>query len=544
MPTSTACLVHRRGPVFWFRKAVPVDLTDRLGCSDIRRSLRTSNVRVARQRAWSLVLVVEDAFETLRRSGVSPEARDVFARIIGAVIDDFDRGGRQPATRAKYRVLLDSLAPDNEGRTIGEIAGAYAGALPAPATTEESAALPVPAFAAGPPMELDTFAGMIQTAVAEAMKDAAIKPEARVLLSAKISDYLEFKKGQRRGAKYLDEIRTKLDIFLRTIGDRPVHSYSVLDMRGYRDLVDRMPKDAIKHLGTDDPRRAIALNARRRLPLPAIGETTVNAKYLSAVRGLFEYLLDEQIIDRSPMDGVRSEQKRDGHAQLLPSEVRLPFIAEHIIALRRIADRKPKWSVDRWWIRIMPRTGLRDEEIAELSVADFRVHHGRTCVDLLHLGDGDPINVQRREQLRLKSPAARRIIPLHRSLLEDGIMEFVEKRRREGGPLALLFPQEKPDKYGARSSAMSKRVNGQVDKVTEDPRYVAYSARHTFAAACDAAGVPERIRDRLMGHEPREHEDGNSRRARGSHVRSRYGSPILSAEEMSWIDKLKFPGDE
>ena len=93
-PTSTACSVHRRGLVLWFRKTVPVDLTDRLGCSDIRRSLRTSNVRVARQRAWSLVLVIEEAVETLRRSGISPEARDVFARIIGALIDDFDRGGR------------------------------------------------------------------------------------------------------------------------------------------------------------------------------------------------------------------------------------------------------------------------------------------------------------------------------------------------------------------------------------------------------------------------------------------------------------------
>ena len=278
-------------------------------------------------------------------------------------------------------MLLESLAPGKESRTIGEIAGANAGALPATAPTEESAPLPPPAFAAGRPMELDTFAGMIQTVVVEAMRDAAIKPEARVLLSAKISEYLELKKGQRRGAKYLDEIRTKLDIFLRTIGGRPMHAYSVLDMRAYRDLVDRMPKDAIKHLGTDDPRRAIELNARRRLPLPAIGEATVNAKYLSAVRGLFEYLLDEQIIDRSPMVGVRSEQKRDGHAQLLPSEVRLPFIAEHIIALRRIADRKPRWSVDRWWLPIMLRTGLRDEEVAQLSVADFRNHHDRTCVD-------------------------------------------------------------------------------------------------------------------------------------------------------------------
>ncbi|WP_443112539.1 DUF6538 domain-containing protein [Devosia sp. ZB163] len=35
----------RRGPVFWFRKAIPSDLTACLGCSDIRRSQRTGDRR-------------------------------------------------------------------------------------------------------------------------------------------------------------------------------------------------------------------------------------------------------------------------------------------------------------------------------------------------------------------------------------------------------------------------------------------------------------------------------------------------------------------
>ncbi|WP_407924849.1 DUF6538 domain-containing protein [Devosia aurantiaca] len=35
--------MYRRVPVFWFRKTVPVNLIDRLGSSDIRRSLRTCN---------------------------------------------------------------------------------------------------------------------------------------------------------------------------------------------------------------------------------------------------------------------------------------------------------------------------------------------------------------------------------------------------------------------------------------------------------------------------------------------------------------------
>lgn len=111
-----ASLIARRGEVFWFRRSVPVDLQQSLGNSDIRRTLRTSNRRIATRRAWSLMLVVEDAFEVLRSSGLGPDARAAFAAILDHVIDDFDREGRQVGNRAKYRALSD-LLPDGHPRT-------------------------------------------------------------------------------------------------------------------------------------------------------------------------------------------------------------------------------------------------------------------------------------------------------------------------------------------------------------------------------------------------------------------------------------------
>jgi hypothetical protein len=106
---SISSLVHRRGPVFWFRKSIPVDLIDRLGPTDIRRSLRTCNGRVARQRAWALILVVEEAFAILRDAGLSPGARDAFNAVLSHVMDDLDRSGQQWSQRLRYRALLDSL---------------------------------------------------------------------------------------------------------------------------------------------------------------------------------------------------------------------------------------------------------------------------------------------------------------------------------------------------------------------------------------------------------------------------------------------------
>ena len=60
---------------------MPVDLIDRLGHSDIRRSLHTGNMRAARQRAWALILVVEDAFDrpTLCRPCAGPAKNVMFS---------------------------------------------------------------------------------------------------------------------------------------------------------------------------------------------------------------------------------------------------------------------------------------------------------------------------------------------------------------------------------------------------------------------------------------------------------------------------------
>lgn len=106
MHASIASFVHRRGPVFWFRRAVPEDLASGLGETDIRRSLKTSDARLARQRAWSLVLVVEEAFAKLRSAGLAPGARDALSAILDNVMDDFDKG---PAAMGRARQVSHAV---------------------------------------------------------------------------------------------------------------------------------------------------------------------------------------------------------------------------------------------------------------------------------------------------------------------------------------------------------------------------------------------------------------------------------------------------
>ena len=58
MPKPALTYLTRRGSVYWFRMAVPLDLVERVGCREIKVSLRTFSpiARLRCQRLGSVIL--------------------------------------------------------------------------------------------------------------------------------------------------------------------------------------------------------------------------------------------------------------------------------------------------------------------------------------------------------------------------------------------------------------------------------------------------------------------------------------------------------
>ena len=54
MPKPALTYLTRRGSVYWFRMAVPIDLVERVGCREIKGSLRTRSPAIARLRCQRL----------------------------------------------------------------------------------------------------------------------------------------------------------------------------------------------------------------------------------------------------------------------------------------------------------------------------------------------------------------------------------------------------------------------------------------------------------------------------------------------------------
>ncbi|MEP0510568.1 MAG: DUF6538 domain-containing protein [Aurantimonas coralicida] len=556
MQDSLTPFVGRRGSVFWFRKPVPVDLIARLGKSDIRRSLRTCDRRTATKRGWALVRAVEEAFETLRSAGLGPHARLAFGAILDHVMNEFDARQERWVERAKYRYLVDRLVGDQPlvppsmpvakcallkealnppSSLTSELEIAHCAEGMGASLTEEGISIP-----ARSPISAADVAALIENGIEAAIKRALARPGSEDLLSSRVPAFLD-KKREELGpkAKHLADYPGRIAVFVAIVGDKPIGSYSIEDMHRFRDVVDQIPVKAKQRFKTGDPLLQIRMNAELAMPVPKIDPVTVDAKCLSPIKTLFSHFVMLGLIERNPLLGICSNRVKgkDGVA-IGESEERLPFEPHHMPALRAIADLKPRNSPDFWWIRVLPRTGLRLDEFAVLSPLDIRPINGRWCIDLLYLDNGDPVHQERRRELDLKTPSSRRIVPIHPALIADGFLAFVEKRRKRGGDRVMLFPQCKPNRYGCYSAPLSKRLARQIDDVTTDPRHVAHSTRHNFGAACDAAGVPESVCEKFMGHIIEEESNQGRTRSSRKKLKRRYGSPIPSPEEMAWIDRL------
>src|SRR5579859_7929409 len=69
----------RRNGVYWFRKAVPIDLVEIIGQAEVRCSLRTNRRDMAKQRAGQVLVVLENVYAVLRSQKPLEPARQLIA---------------------------------------------------------------------------------------------------------------------------------------------------------------------------------------------------------------------------------------------------------------------------------------------------------------------------------------------------------------------------------------------------------------------------------------------------------------------------------
>lgn len=232
------------------------------------------------------------------------------------------------------------------------------------------------------------------------------------------------------------------------------------------------------------------------------GKTTKRtaANHVSHVAQLFKVLIQRGDLPedaRNPVKGVlvftkkeKKNRRAEGHViEPLPLEtLKRVFVPENF---RRIGTEHTRWAAV-----IGLYTGARVGEIAQVFLKDFVEEDGTPCLRLANESDGQT----------LKTDASHRLVPLHPVLVEFGLLDRVERLRKEGHE--RFFPDMRIDSKAGAGNAISKgfayylhkqlgvkpqRANGTVSF---------HSLRKNVIQELQGSKLPAERRRAFVGHEP------------------------------------------
>lgn len=211
---------------------------------------------------------------------------------------------------------------------------------------------------------------------------------------------------------------------------------------------------------------------------------------LDDVRHFFSWAIKHDLfMGKNPVDGIAYEGVKKRSYE--------PFTDEDLLKLFGSEEftnqRTGKYPERYWLLLILLHTGARREEIAQLGVSDVQQKDGIWFFDIT----ADPEEMKGGKTL--KNAHSKRRVPVHSRLIDLGFLEYVERRRKEGS--ALLFPPS-PKVKGRPTpgDAVGKWFHRLRLEQGVTGRKPLHSFRHTAVTRLAAAGVPQDIREILVGH--------------------------------------------
>ncbi|WP_421907497.1 tyrosine-type recombinase/integrase [Mameliella sp.] len=338
-------------------------------------------------------------------------------------------------------------------------------------------------------------------------------------------------------------------LFIEAHGDRPMSFYTKDKLLEFRALLCAMPKT--HHKSSDSPglytiideaeaeearnmiiaeneiaehglNRGDAEQRRARARVQRVRVATV-CRHMQAIQFVFRLAADDGAAPVNAMKGVIWTTKQLDRLKAEEKDMkRLPWGDKLADLLNTTAFTAPVASGAQmhdvfWPTLISVHSGMREEEALQLKTDDFDTIAG-IPIFRIQCGEGQHI----------KSGTRHRIVPIHKNLIELGLLRYVEECRRKGQD--WLFPEiERCAAKGRLSGTFTKTFGHyRIKEGVYDPRRDFHSLRTHFNVELKRKKCPLEIRKRLLGHKLRditeEHYDPE-------------GSPIEDYKE--WVDGLE-----
>lgn len=333
--------------------------------------------------------------------------------------------------------------------------------------------------------------------------------------------------GQCRKTQAPDYRRTAR-AFEEIIGPKPICEITPDDVVAFKDALLETPKHTSQETA-GDMLAAIEANRARRgngeAPLPTISPTRINSGYLSPLRAIFDYAQANAAVTVNPALNVRvggrkaerrrkqdkrhpfssGEQNRILAAPLYTGCVSDRYWHDKVFPRTKVAPEALVYPrTYRFWTPlIMLLMGCRPEEVGQLRVVDLAYVSDWPCLVVANNPERNEEPEQREiMDIRGKTDAARRTLPIHPILVALGLLDRIEACRRAGE--TRIFPEWKVTESGIYSDRISKEFNAEgrfLNRVgVKTDKKVLYSLRHSFKDALRDIGFEERAQDYLMGH--------------------------------------------
>ena len=278
------------------------------------------------------------------------------------------------------------------------------------------------------------------------------------------------------------EVERSLRDLFELMGDMPAEAFDVHQARLLKDRLSRCPQ--YFGLRPEYEGKTLKQVVESGVTYKTITAVTVNNR-LRKLSAFLNWCKTNGYVADNPLVGMKV---MTGSAK----EARLSFDRHDLTTLLNLdalktEARKHPW---RYWLPLLGRaTGARLEELCQLRMDDFIEQQDMQCI---RIDDS-------REGQNLKNSSSRRMLPLHPTLIDLGLLQHVESVRSTGAD--RLFPELEAvrDKLGHAPSKWFGRYKAKLG--ITDPRKTFHSFRHTFIDDLRDAGVQDSLIKRMVGHE-------------------------------------------
>lgn len=309
-------------------------------------------------------------------------------------------------------------------------------------------------------------------------------------LSELFDKYAEENKAKGHAGRTQKKYDWYRALVISFFGDVPIHTITGAMGRQLYESLSKLPKGLQKEM----------LLASKLSELIAKGDgksislVTANGHH-GKIDQFFEWVVDKKHIKSSPFPskGIPQPKKnhKDDRQAITDAEAKLVF-SHPLFSHHEGIKTKQVQHPHHYFLPLLCLTsGMRTGEVAQLYIDDIEDVSGISCIRV----------DKRRNDQWLKTPNAKRYIPLHKEIIRLGFLRFVSELKEQVGQDSRLFPNIPliQDSYSAKPSEWF--IRNFRDALNQASHVTLHSFRHMFRdRLINLTDSDERI-CRLMGHQ-------------------------------------------